>query len=67
VAGGESWARSIGLGAREILLRNGLEAAWVERELAAGTRFLLVLFDDDGSGVWPCDWAGVVRITCMSQ
>ena len=61
VAGGEFWAASIGLSAREILLRNGVQAAWLESELAAGTRFILVLFDDNERAVWPADWAGVRR------
>ena len=60
VADGESWSSSIGLSAREILLRNGVQAAWIADELQAGTCFKLVLFDDDN--VWPADWAGVERV-----
>ena len=60
VADGASWVASIGLSAKEILLRNGVEAAWIETELSQGTQFILVFFDDDGT-VWPADWDGVRR------
>eukprot|EP00961_Rhodomonas_salina_P055376 744287-Rhodomonas_salina.1 len=65
VADGSSWAgRNFRRGARDILLRNGVEAAWIDGELSHGTRFKLVLFDDDGT-VWPADWEGVQRAVAV--
>ncbi|CAE7226534.1 unnamed protein product, partial [Symbiodinium pilosum] len=61
VADGTSWAgRNFGLGAREILLRNGVQAEWIEHEITKGTRFKLVFFEDDGM-IWKADWDGVER------
>ena len=61
VADGHSWASmNFGLSAREILLRNGVQGSWIDAEIALGTRFKLVLFEDDGT-VWPADWPGVWR------
>eukprot|EP00927_Polykrikos_kofoidii_P073875 TRINITY_DN69891_c0_g1_i1.p1 TRINITY_DN69891_c0_g1~~TRINITY_DN69891_c0_g1_i1.p1 ORF type:complete len:243 (+),score=37.33 TRINITY_DN69891_c0_g1_i1:69-797(+) len=60
VACGTSWANVIGFRAREILLRNGVQSSWIENEAALGTRFKLVVFDDDGK-VWRADWEGVRR------
>ena len=61
VADGVSWAgRNFGLGAREILLRNGVQVEWIDEEIAKGTRFKLVFFDDDGT-IWKADWDGVQR------
>ena len=49
VADGASWAgRNFRLGAREILLRNGVHAEWIDGEIAKGTRFKLVFFEEDG-------------------
>ena len=63
VADGASWAGpNFGRSAQEILLRNGVEAEWIQSELSLGTRFKLVLFDDDDGAVWPADWAGVQRV-----
>ena len=61
VADGVSWAgRNFGLGAREILLRNGVQVEWIDEEIARGTRFKLVFFDEDGT-IWKADWDGVQR------
>jgi hypothetical protein len=62
VADGASWVQCLKekLGAGEILMRNGVEPAWFEAELAKGTRFRLVLLDSDDT-IWAADWDGVQR------
>mmetsp|Transcript_85643 Transcript_85643/g.141826 ORF Transcript_85643/g.141826 Transcript_85643/m.141826 type:complete len:224 (+) Transcript_85643:54-725(+) len=62
VADGAFWASlaELGLGARAMLNRVGLEDEIINQELEEGTTFSLALFDEDG-GTWRADWAGVMR------